>query len=241
MEQYREMRKGGDMPEVRNMRAYDAAFARSAILNAAEEVFAGSGFAGARMEVIAEASGYTKSLIFHYFEDKLGLYMAVLRRIREQAETLQAQTFASFFEDESVVRDARTFTTLIETGIRTAFDYLLAHPHLLRLYTWEAASGWQTITKIRAHRESQGKEYEQVKTWFRQAQRAGIMRSDLDPLVVLTLLLSLCQHYLTALPLYQDTFTEEDLSSPEALVYIREQLVDLMVHAILVDSPRAGT
>ncbi|QBD83315.1 TetR/AcrR family transcriptional regulator [Ktedonosporobacter rubrisoli] len=229
------------MSEARNMRAYDAAFARAAILNAAEEVFASHGFDGARMEMIASASGYTKSLIFHYFGDKLGLYVAILQRIREQAEIVQAQTFAPFFTDEAVGRDAENFAALIETGIRTAFDSLLAHPHLLRLFAWEAASRWQTLTQILARRESQGKEYEQIRLWFCQAQEAGIMRSDLDPHVVLTLLLSLCQHSLTALPLYQHIFPGEDWSSPEALVHTREQLVRLMVHAILVDSSQEGT
>ena len=52
-------------------RERDAEVARGAILDAAEEIFAREGFDGARVDAIAEASGYNKSLIFHYFEDKL--------------------------------------------------------------------------------------------------------------------------------------------------------------------------
>ncbi len=54
-------------------RERDAEVARKAILDAAEEIFAQEGFDGARIDAIAEASGYNKSLIFHYFEDKLRL------------------------------------------------------------------------------------------------------------------------------------------------------------------------
>ena len=58
---------------------HDAEGAREAILNAGEEVFAEHGFDRARIDAIAKASGYNKSLIFQYFSDKLGLYAAVIR------------------------------------------------------------------------------------------------------------------------------------------------------------------
>src|SRR5262245_59170534 len=48
-------------------RGRDAESARRAILAAAEEAFATSGFDGARVDAIAEASGYNKALLFHYF------------------------------------------------------------------------------------------------------------------------------------------------------------------------------
>ena len=46
---------------------------REAILMAAESVFAQHGFDGARIDTIADISGYNKTLIFRYFGDKLGL------------------------------------------------------------------------------------------------------------------------------------------------------------------------
>ena len=66
-------------PERRG-RVHDAEGARRAILNAAEEVFAQHGFDGARIDAIAAAAGYNKSLIFQYFGDKLNLYAEVIKR-----------------------------------------------------------------------------------------------------------------------------------------------------------------
>ena len=60
-------------PDSRRGRAHDAQAAREAILNAAEAVFAEHGFDGARIDAIAALAGYNKSLIFQYFDDKLGL------------------------------------------------------------------------------------------------------------------------------------------------------------------------
>jgi TetR/AcrR family transcriptional regulator len=53
--------------------------ARTAILVAAERVFADSGLAGARIDAIAEAAGVNKALLYYYFDGKDDLYIAVLK------------------------------------------------------------------------------------------------------------------------------------------------------------------
>jgi len=54
---------------------------RDAILAAARSEFARHGFAGARIERIAEAAVVNKQLIFHYFHSKNGLYSAAVSAI----------------------------------------------------------------------------------------------------------------------------------------------------------------
>ena len=90
-------------------RERDAELARQAILNAAEEIFAANGFDGARIDAIAEASGYNKSLIFHYFEDKLGLYAEVVRRADNEMTALQVRLLAPLLGDESIATNAQAF------------------------------------------------------------------------------------------------------------------------------------
>ncbi len=75
-------------------RVHDAEGTREAILDAAEEIFAENGFDGARIDAIAAKSGYNKSLIFHYFGDKLGLYAEVLRRADVETRELQARVLS---------------------------------------------------------------------------------------------------------------------------------------------------
>jgi TetR/AcrR family transcriptional regulator len=52
---------------------------RARILNAAFEEFAAKGFAGARVGEIARCAGSNKRMLYHYFNDKEGLFSAVLR------------------------------------------------------------------------------------------------------------------------------------------------------------------
>jgi len=51
---------------------------RAAILAAAERVFARSGLAGARTDLIADEAGVNKALLYYYFQSKEKLYLAVL-------------------------------------------------------------------------------------------------------------------------------------------------------------------
>src|SRR5438128_5271384 len=103
-------------------RAHDAEGAREAILNAAEAVFAEHGFDGARIDAIAAASGYNKSLIFQYFDDKLGLYSAVIRRADDQSRDLQMQIIAMFLETDATVDPAK-FKASIPSYITVYFDF----------------------------------------------------------------------------------------------------------------------
>src|SRR5262249_26157430 len=112
------------MSELKNKpgRTRDAEKTRKAILNAAETVFAEHGFDGARLDAIAQASGYNKSLIGQYFGDKLGLYAAVNKRIDRDINELGARVLAPLLEDETLVSDARRFRTFLETTVGVLFD-----------------------------------------------------------------------------------------------------------------------
>src|SRR5215468_1334522 len=88
---------------------------REAILTAAETVFAEHGFDGARVDTIAEVSGYNKTLIFRYFDDKLGLYTEVIKRADQEVSDLLAHVFAPLLEDETIATDAHRFRAFLKT------------------------------------------------------------------------------------------------------------------------------
>ncbi len=59
------------------------------ILRAAEDEFSARGFAGARMEHIADRAGLNKALLYRYFESKEGLFSATLeRRFERRYQTI---------------------------------------------------------------------------------------------------------------------------------------------------------
>jgi AcrR family transcriptional regulator len=222
-----------DDPERRRGRAHNAEGAREAILNAAEIVFAEHGFDGARVDAIAETAGYNKSLLFQYFGDKLGLYEAVTRRADKEITELEMRILAPLIEDETIASDARRFKAFLETLIGGLFDYLLDHPRLTRIILWEQAEGWQTYAKFISRADVE--DVDQFRVLFQKAHRAGLLRSDLDPIVQLTIAEQMCWSYLSTIPLYQILLAEEDLSSAAALARIREYIVTFVVRGIMVD------
>jgi TetR/AcrR family transcriptional regulator len=211
---------------------------REAILTAAEAVFAEHGFDGARIDTIADVSGFNKTLIFRYFGDKLGLYAAVLRRIDRQAVEVQAQLLGPLLADETLVSDAPRFRAFLTTAIGAFFDYLVEHPRLMRMVIWEHAEGWQTYAKIASLFELEG--LEQLEALFKGAQQAGLLRSDGDPLVLFLLAEQICWSFLTSLPFYQMVLPTRDFSSAEALARARKQIVAFIVAGILVDPKDAA-
>lgn len=215
-------------------RPHDAQGAQAAILDAAEAAFAEHGFAGARIDAIAAASGYNKSLIFHYFGDKLGLYTAVLRRADQQGSYLETEFLGWVSSDAPLTRD--TFRAFIENAIRKLFDYYVANPRLLRILAWEEAEGWTTLAKISSVFDPNN--MEPVTAFFDRAQRAGLIRPEISPRLALEILQDFCRTYLTSLPLFQIIAPVADSSSPEALARAREQLVAFIVHGIIPDPCR---
>ena len=205
---------------------------REAILNAAEIVFAEHGYDGARVDSIAEVSGFNKTLIFRYFGDKLGLYAEVLRRVDREINELQTR-LAPMLEDETIASNAQRFRTFLETGIGALFDYLLEHPRFMRMLTWEMAEGWRTYAQIAQLLKIE--DIDQFEMLFQPIQSAGLLRSGFNPILQLTMIMQICQAYLASLPLYQMILPGEDVSSATALARAREYIIDFVIHGIMVD------
>jgi TetR/AcrR family transcriptional regulator len=222
-----------DDPEHRRGRVHNAEGAREAILNAAETVFAEHGFDGARVDAIAETAGYNKSLLFQYFGDKLGLYEAVTRRADKELTEFEMRVLLPLLEDETIASDARRFKIFLETIIGGLFDYLFDHPRLTRIIVWEQAEGWQTYAKFLTRADIE--DADQFRVLLHKAHRAGLLRSDVDPIIQLTIAEQMCWSYLTSIPLYQTLLADEDLSTAEALARAREYIVAFVVHGMMID------
>jgi AcrR family transcriptional regulator len=206
---------------------------RTAILDAAEAVFAEHGFDGARIDAIAAASGHNKTLIFRYFGDKLNLYAEVLKRVDKQAGEPLMQLIEPLLGDETLLSDAHRFREFLKAALGTFFDYMTAHPRIMRMILWEHAEGWQTYVKVASLFEIEG--FDRFEVFTLRAQAAGLLRSNLDLSVLFMLAEQICWTYPTSLPFYQLVLPGRDLASPAALARARAQIVDFIVAGFMVD------
>ncbi len=221
-----------DEPGSRRGRTHDAQGAREAILNAAEEVFAEHGFDGARIDAIAAKAGYNKSLIFQYFGDKLGLYAQVVRRADAEMSGLQVDMMAAMHEGGAAV-SADKLKGLLRTFMCSYFDYLVSHPRFTRILLWEMAEGWQTMAKIFSQRDVD--EMNQFKPFLDHVRKAGLLRSDFDPMAQIMMIEFLYPSYLAVVPLFRILLPQEELSSAAALKRARDYIVEFVIHGMVAD------
>ncbi len=206
---------------------------RKAILDAAEAVFAEHGFDGARIDAIAEVSGHNKTLIFRYFGDKLNLYAEVLKRIDKQVGEPLLQLIRPLLEDETILSDVHRLRDFFRAALGTFFDYVAAHPRLMRMIVWEHAEGWQTYIKVASIFEIEG--LDRFEAFISRARAAGLFRTDLDPSVLFLLAEQICWSYPTSLPFYQLVLPGMDLASPAAQLGARHQIVEFIVGGLFFD------
>ena len=99
---------------------------RKKILEAAEEIFANKGLAGARVDEIAKMAGVNKRMIYAYFESKENLYVTVLKIVYSHLAELE-KTIDSLASPEDAVRKF----------IQGYFNFLNDNPNFVSLVLWE--------------------------------------------------------------------------------------------------------
>ncbi len=214
-------------------RVYDAQRTREAMLSAAQAVFAEHGFDGASMEAIAARAGYNKSLLFQYFGDKLNLYTKVLQRADRDMGELLTRVLAPLLADETITSNARRWRDFLRSTFGAVFDYMVEHPHFMRMFNWEQAEGWQTFAQIVSQFEPQ--DLARLEALFARARRAGLLRANLDIVVMIALAEQICWSVPATLPLYQLLLAHENFAPGEVLARVREQVLDLLIAGITSD------
>ncbi|HEV8190258.1 MAG TPA: TetR family transcriptional regulator [Ktedonobacterales bacterium] len=214
-------------------RGRDAGSARQAILAAAEEAFANQGFDGARVDAIAEASGYNKALLFHYFGDKLGLYREVVFLRRDETDGCIGEMLLEAAGDPSIPLDRARVQAFIEQVSGWMFDHFAERPRVLRIFAWEIASGWESFLAAKRENPHAFKWVGPALDFIHRAQEQGIIHRDLDPKMIVIHIMSMTTIYLLSIPRYEMLFHNEDLTAPEAMAHAREQMVRLAVHAVM--------
>lgn len=212
-------------------RERDTETAREALLNAAQEIFARDGFSGARVDDIARQAGCNKALIFHYFDDKVGLYQALMLRTKRRLFARLEEAFDHIFIEADEGITAERVHTFIAEYLDVLFDLCAEHPQIVHILAWEAAEGWQTFLSCAL--STPDTMPQRAVGLLERAQAAGIVRAELDPRLLFTSLISLPLIHLISLPRFAATFPDADFTSPAAIAQAREQITEVMLHGFL--------
>lgn len=187
-------------------RPREADATRRHILDAAKADFARLGLAGARVDAIAARAKANKRMIYHYFGNKEGLYVAVLEDAYGAIRAAEKQLKLEDLSPEDAIVRLVTFT----------WTYFIKNPEFLTLVNTENLYRARYLKKSRVIRELHTPLIETVGMILERGIAAGVFRPGLDPVQVNMTIAAVGYHYLN------NRFTGSiiygrDLNTPEAL------------------------
>ena len=195
-----------------------SAASRSAILAAAERIFAERGLAGARTDAIAADAGVNKALLYYYFESKDELYEAVIedhfREFNRQAlEVLSAPDSAR---------------AVLLRYVSLHFDFISARHRYASLFQqFMAAGGKMPKRFVRKYFIPRSEAFGKL---LERGMREGEFRHA-DPFHAAVSIIALIVFYFSAAPVlkllgHSDAFNEKHLRrrKQEVLDFVRHSL-----------------
>lgn len=161
------------------IRKRDPEATRKAILDAAAELFVTIGPGDTPTSRIARQAGVTKSLIHHHFGSKEELWDEVKRR-----------HFGRYFEAQrALLESTRGTAELLRDSLVAYFRFLQSDPASVRFMSWRFVEGddvclaqEQDLFDLGAKR-------------IEEAQAAGELRADVEPLHMIKAFLALALHW----------------------------------------------
>jgi len=198
-------------------KTYNAEATQAAILDAAEQEFTKQGLSAALTEAIAAKSGVTKTMIYYYFENKEGLYLAVLKRaFLERFRAVQAMNLESLPPEQA-----------IEQFLEYFLSTMSKHPHLPAILVYESL-------------QNQGKYYRQIeildfpKTFSAILERgvaSGVFR-PVDPRHTTINILGACIIYFCVRDNIKPLWADKRMLSKEMLAQHQKEAIDLALAGV---------
>jgi TetR/AcrR family transcriptional regulator len=151
---------------------------QKAILEAAAQLFSQYGFDRVSMRQIAGEAGVSKANIYHHYQSKNELYLAILR---ESAQHLSEMV-------EALAQGEGDFEQRLRVFTGAHLDHLFADSATVKLVIREAFSGDEEKGRLVAE-QVVGGIFDRMVAIFQAGQASGVLRAELDPALCASLLI----------------------------------------------------
>ncbi len=194
---------------------------RAAILAAAQHEFAAKGLSGGRVDAIARRARANKRMIYHYFGNKEGLYLAALERVYEDLRGAERALDFAHTEPEAAITRFVEFT----------FDYSRRHPELISMLNNENLHRARHLRKSKTVRKLHSPFVAMIEDVLRRGVAQGVFRAGLDPVEVYISIAAIGYFYLSNNWTLSEIFGA-DLGSEAACARRKQHNVDMILHAL---------
>ena len=153
-------------------RTNDPARTMAGILEVATKEFAEKGLSGARIDEIAAATKTSKRMIYYYFGNKEGLYVAVLEESYRRMRAIEAAQHLQDLAPEAALRKLVEFT----------FDHHQGNPDYIRLVMNENMERGVYLAQSKTIRELNVPAIQAIRQLYDRGVSEGVFRPGLDPI-----------------------------------------------------------
>lgn len=191
-----------------------------AILDTAVRLFSENGFDGVSMRTVAREAGVSKSNIYHHFESKEALYLAIMQ---SSAESLSEMV-------ENLAEGKGDFEQRLRKFARSHLAHLFENVMTVRLVLREMFSSDSKWQKVMVE-QFVGGIFERLISIFENGQKTGLLRPGVDPGLCAMLILGVDLFYFQSYemkkypPLDKYAHTEEQFS---------DEMMDIVLHGMLL-------
>jgi len=213
----------GSMPKSRDtLRASgatrDPERTRAAILRAATDEITAKGLTGARVDAIAERAGINKRMLYHYFGDKQGLYLAVLEETYSAIRQAEQDLHLTELDPIAGMRRLVLFT----------WEYFIDHPEFLSLLATENMNRAAYLKKSQSIRPLHQPLTGMIEVLLQRGVKQGLFRKGVDPVELYITIAGLGFFYMQNRHTLSVIFGE-DLSAPKRLDKRGEHIVEVVL------------
>jgi AcrR family transcriptional regulator len=199
-------------------RIRDAERTRADILAVATREFADQGYAGARINLIADKTSTTKRMIYYYFGGKEQLYIAVLEQAYSLIRSLEQRLDVEHLDPVEAIRELAGLT----------FDHHESHPDFIRLVSIENIHRAEHIARSTVLSGLANPAVDVLGTILQRGWDAGVFREDVDALDVHQVISAFCI-FRTANRHTFGAIFGRDMLDPGRRAHQRQMLGDLVV------------
>jgi AcrR family transcriptional regulator len=202
-------------------RTNDPEATRANILEVATAEFSAKGLAGARIDEIAALTRTSKRMIYYYFGNKEGLYIAVLEEAYRRMRHIEASLHLEDLAPEQALRTLVAFTC----------DYQLANPDFIRLVMNENMHRGEYLAQSKTIEQLNVPAIAGLRSVYERGVAQGLFRAGIDP-VDLHMSISALSVFNVA---NRHTFSlifQRDLDSAGAIAARRESIVEMIVRFV---------
>ena len=173
------------------------------ILKAALQEFAMKGIDGARVDEIVRISGVNKNMVYHYFDSKEKLFVAVLETVYENVRARQ--------QDISL-RDVDPVTAMKRLVEHTA-DVWIEVPEFIRLLASENLHQAKHVRQSEKIQNMYPPLIDSLRDILDRGVKEGVFRSEIDPIDLYISISSLSAHYVAHHSTFEAIFKRKLMTS----------------------------